>query len=95
MAARSVDFRTDVIGDYVAVWIGYEDLTTESYEKGWRQEILDKLRPGIASGLLKHSFGSKFYSYQPEGKSEPEAVGFILPKFIAQAVVDMISGTLA
>lgn len=94
MAARSLDFRTDALGDYVAVWIGYEDLTSESYEKGWKQEILEKLRPSITSGLLKHSFGSRFYSYQPEGKAEPEAVGFILPKFIAQAVVDMISGSI-
>ncbi|MFQ6010988.1 MAG: hypothetical protein ACE5KG_02325 [Nitrososphaerales archaeon] len=95
MQARNVTFEVDDLGDLIALWIGYEDISHESYEKEWKGEIIGKISVGLASGVMKHSFGTSFYSFVPQGKDAPEALGLILPKFLMQAIVNFVSGKIS
>ena len=91
MQPRNVTFEVDDLGDLIAVWIGYEDLSQQSYENEWKGRVLAKVSIGLASGVMKHSFGTIFYSYLPQGKDTPEAVALILHKFLMQAIVNFVN----
>lgn len=95
MQSRNVTFEVDDLGDLIAIWIGYEDLSKESYEDEWKAKVLAKVSVGLASGIIKHSFGTTFYSYLPQGKDAPEAVALILPKFLMQAIVNFVNTKIA
>jgi len=95
MQPRNVTFEVDDLGDLIAVWVGYEDLSQESYENEWKGKILAKISVGLTSGIMKHSFGTTFYSFSPKGKDSPEAVALILPKFLMQAMINFVNTKIA